>query len=174
MVRIIPILLAICLVCSSVYVSADATETYDASRVSPATKGAIQNFLNNDSTDESEYNLLWYSCLDFAVDLWRNAYLAGLDAFIVIVNKGILLSHAIVGFHTVGDSEYVLVDPQKNGLLASNDGLRELADCEVITIFYGENALKLWQEVSGKTSNREMTLHRYKAIWLYNIMNLLS
>ena len=181
----VPIILAGILALGSVCVAASSgdTESYDAYNLSAATKQEIDGFLASDNISENVYSWIGYNCLNFAVDLWRNAYLAGLDAFIVVINKDGIFSHTAVGFYEQGDDYpcwsdedgryWLYVDPQCDVSFGECD--EELlarvyvqSTDDIIVCLYGEDAFNLWQEVSGKTLGIEL-IRLYRMIWLYKV-----
>ena len=186
----IPIILAGILALGSVCVAARSgdTETYDASRVSLAAKQEVMDFLASDATNDTAYNWVTYNCLNFAVDLWHNAYLAGFDAFLIILNKKGIFSHVCLGFYAEdgnsSDSAYwfdrnggcwFYVDPQKDYVYSRHnpEDIYGEYTIEIITFIYGEDAFNLWQEVSGKTLGIEL-IRLYRIIWLYKVGKVVS
>ena len=158
-------------------------EVYDATRVSPATREEVVAFLENDNTSNATYNILFYNCLSFAVDLWRNAYLAGLDAFLIVINRG-ALSHVAVGFYAEGTDmriveywaredgrQWFFIEPKDDVFWARGDSYDFLdkRNVEIITFLYGEDVFELWREVSHITLNKEALIRLYATIWLYKL-----
>ncbi|MCJ7669559.1 MAG: hypothetical protein MUO61_03460 [Dehalococcoidia bacterium] len=167
-------------------VATETAETYDASKVSLATRQEVQDFLTLDATNETAYNKLQYNCLNFAVDLWHNAYLAGFDAFIIVLNKDGLDSHVVLGFYAIGNEGYAVdywgenkqwfyIDPQKDSIIGRGDDTDPLdkRNVEIITFLYGEDAFELWEEVSGGGSKIPL-ISLYETVGVYKVKKLFT
>ena len=184
--RFVFILLALILLASGCTAVKAATETYDASRVSLAANQEVRDFLASDATNDIAYNWVTYNCLNFAVDLWHNAYIEGLDAFLIILNEKGVFSHVCLGFYAedgnFSDSTYwfdrnggcwFYVDPQKDYVYSrySPEDIYGESTIEIITFIYGEDAFALWQE---STDMFQPILTRlYIDICFYKIRGLL-
>lgn len=141
---------------------ANTTESYDASSVHPVTKQELADFLISNSVHNRTYHEIGYNCVNFAVDLWYDAYLSGMDAFIIFIDKG-MRGHALVGFRFNGvegkiagwdywwyymepwgdDESYFIVEPEMIWTFPCN------ASLEIIMFISGEDALRLYEAKHG-------------------------
>lgn len=147
----------------SCFPASTTSEVYDASNLRPITKQELLDFLVADATNETTYNRLTYNCGNFAVDLWRNAYLKGFDAFIILLNWHRWNTHAVVGFYASEEMplnhpeywgenpQWFFVDPQFDMPMARGNSSDPLDKCnwEIITFVYGKDAFNLWKAISG-------------------------
>jgi len=125
------------LMCSCVaYRTTEATddliaEEYAAANVGPATLEEIQSFLKEDRIDRRIFLPDVYDCKDFSADLWRDAYIEGFEASMVLYlrersesNRN--LAEAFYGienpFHLVvafllTDGTWLYIEPQNDTTL---------------------------------------------------------
>lgn len=118
-----------------------SSETYNASRASPATEQEVLDFLAQDTTDANQWIEGVYECGHFAADLWWNAYMQGLEACMVWVTyweQGKEQVHWLVEFEieTQTQSHWLWVDPQSDKLV--DEGVYTVRDT-----FCGERAFSL-------------------------------
>jgi hypothetical protein len=128
-----------------------SSETYDASKVSPATEQEVLDFLAQDDTDKNLWQAEVYECGHFSADLWWNAYLQGLEACMVWVKRmkwGEEQIHWVVKFRIEdGTHNYWLwVEPSTDEVV--NEG-----DYTIQDTFRREKAYNLcqtwWEESSS-------------------------
>lgn len=137
------------------------SESYDASKVHAGTFQEIKSFLETDKTDEHKFTRE-YNCVNFSIDLWRNAYLEGLDAFIVIDNgMGKWDYHISMGFY-VANGTKLFIDPQSDVVETPK---------EIIAILLGRTAYRLWQEKSGQTNIKFISFCLDLIVNVYKIKN---
>jgi hypothetical protein len=120
-----------------------SSESYDASKVSPATEQEVLDFLAQDTTDENVWQAEVYECGHFSADVWWNAYMQGLEACMVWVERikwGEEQVHWVVKFHIKDESQnyWLWVEP-------SNDEVVDEDDYAIKDTFCGEEAFNLCQ-----------------------------
>jgi hypothetical protein len=120
-----------------------SSESYDASKVSPATEQEVLDFLAQDTTDENVWQAEVYECGHFSADVWWNAYMQGLEACMVWVERikwGEEQAHWVVKFHIKDESQnyWLWVEP-------SNDEVVDEDDYAIKDTFCGEEAFNLCQ-----------------------------
>jgi hypothetical protein len=118
-----------------------SSETYNASRVSPATEQEVLDFLAQDTTDENLWVEGVYECGHFAADLWWNAYTQGLEACMVWVTywqQGTEQVHWVVKFSIKDETQnyWLWVEP-------SSDEVVDEADYAVQDTYCAEQAFSL-------------------------------
>lgn len=118
-----------------------ASETYNASRVSPATEQEVLSFLVQDLTDRNLWIKGVYECGHFSADLWWNAYMQGLEACMVWVKhwkQGAEQVHWLVKFHIRDENQnyWLWVEP-------SNDEVVNEGDYTIQDAFCGAEAVRL-------------------------------
>jgi hypothetical protein len=126
-----------------------SSEIYDASKVSPATEQEVLDFLAQDTTDKNVWREEVYECGHFSADLWWNAYMEGLEACMVWVERikwGEEQIHWVVKFRIEDESQnyWLWVEP-------STDEVVNEDNYTVQDTFCGEEAFNLcitWWEVS--------------------------
>jgi Leucine-rich repeat (LRR) protein len=126
------------LMCSCVpYITTKTTddliaEEYFGASVSPTTLEEVQSFLKEDRIDHRMFLPNVYDCKDFSADLWRNAYLKGLEASMVLYlhersESSRNLAKAFYGvenpFHLVvafllTDGTWLYIEPQNDKILS--------------------------------------------------------
>lgn len=125
-----------------------SSETYDASNVSPATEQEVLDFLAQDSTDRNVWQAEVYECGHFSADVWWNAYIQGLEACMVWVERikwGEEQLHWVVKFRVEDKtgSYWLWVEP-------SSDEVVDEDDYTIQDTFCGEEAFNLcktwWEE----------------------------
>ena len=125
------------LMCSCVaYRTTEATddliaEEYAAANVGPATLEEIQSFLKEDRVDSRMFLPNVHDCKDFSADLWRSAYLNGLEASMVLYlhersesNRNLAKAfysienpyHLVVAF-LLTDGTWLYIEPQNDATL---------------------------------------------------------
>jgi hypothetical protein len=120
-----------------------SSEIYDDSKVSPATEQEVLDFLAQDTTDKNVWRAEVYECGHFAADLWWNAYVQGLEACMVWVERmkwGEEQVHWVVKFR-IGDENqnyWLWVEPSTDKVVDEND-------YTIKDTFCGEEALNLCQ-----------------------------
>jgi len=162
--------------------------SYDSSSVHPVTRQELAAFLVSNPVHNRTYDSIRYNCVDFAVDLWYDAYLAGIDAFIIILDKPGFDSHARVGFTAIGDDEAPDTDPGYTEYWVSGNGswfyveprsiipltrMKETnpLDGQVIETIVGSGALQLYR---AKHSGSPIPLiQRIAAVFKYKLGKLL-
>ena len=162
--------------------------SYNASSVHPVTREELATFLIESPVHNRTYDSTRYNCVDFAVDLWYDAYLAGIDAFIIILDKPGFDSHARVGFTAIGDDEAPDTDPEYTEYWVSGNGswfyveprsiipltrMKETdpLDGQVIETIVGSDALQLYR---AKHNGSPIPLiQRTVAIFKYKLGKLL-
>ena len=162
--------------------------TYDPSSVHPATRQDVLAFLLEDKTNEQRYDLLRYNCLNFALDLWHNAYLRGLDAFLMVLNEPCGWSHIRVGFSSIGWAEaegreygwteywgnksapWLYVEPTVDMFMTGENGTT-LQDSQTIRYIRGEDVFELWESVKGNRAKLPL-ISLYVDVLLFKIGKL--
>ena len=154
------------------------SEPYSRSLVAPATKADVISFLTSDPTNEREYDLETYNCLNYTADVWLNAYHQGLDCFIILI-IGTDFAHASLGFYSTGDDalpqeywgqsrEWFYVDPQHDFVLAPGNSYEPYTKGRGTIFLSGREALALCEFVKGRGST--FTYIKLSLIeWLYQI-----
>lgn len=117
-------------------------------------------FLGDDDVNTHVDNPLTYNCLNRALDLWHNAYLKGIDAFIVVLNEDGVNWHCRVGFYATeradlpyleagytsywGDTvRWFYVEPLVDCIL-TRAVIENSSPEQSITILSGQECLRLW------------------------------
>lgn len=118
-----------------------SSETYNASRVFPATEQGVFDFLAQDATDKNSWIEGVYECGHFAADLWWNAYVHGLEACMVWVtywHQGTEQVHWLVKFSTENETQnyWLWIEP-------SSDKVVDEDEYTIQNIFCGEEAFSL-------------------------------
>lgn len=88
-IGLVSVILGLLMCSCAPYVTTEAThaliaEEYSPANVSPATLEEIQSFLKEDRVDRRTFLPNVYDCKQFSADMWRSAYLKGLEASIVL------------------------------------------------------------------------------------------
>lgn len=151
-----------------------STETYDSSRVHASTIAEVMEFLAEDDVSNRTYDEHNYNCVNFAVDLWYNAYLAGLDAYLLAINRPGRKYHIVVGFYlntqdvwdnwenyaglqnwlfwNNGTAYSLVIEPQAHisadSLVAGCIPMSEFID--VTAAYHREDAYRLWLMGKGE------------------------
>ena len=118
-----------------------SSDTYDASKVSPATEQEVLDFLAQDATDQNVWQAEIYECGHFTADLWWNAYEQGLEACMVWVKRtkwGEEQIHWVIKFHIEDETQdyWLWAEP-------SNDEVVDEEDYTIQDTFCGEEAFNL-------------------------------
>jgi hypothetical protein len=125
-----------------------SSETYDASKVSPATEQEVLDFLAQDSTDKNLWREEVYECGHFSADVWWNAYMQGLEACMVWVKRmkwGEEQLHWVVKFRIEEETQncWLWIEP-------SSDEVVDEDDYAIQDTFCGKEAFNLcktwWEE----------------------------
>ena len=125
-----------------------SSEIYDASKVTPANEQEVLDFLAQDATDKNVWQAEVYECGHFAADLWWNAYVQGLEACMVWVERikwGQEQIHWVVKFRIEDENQnyWLWIEP-------SNDEVVDEDDYRIQDTFCGEKAFNLcitwWEE----------------------------
>ena len=128
--------------------SAYSSEVYDASEVSPATEQEVLDFLAQDATDKNVWQAEVYECGHFSADVWWNAYMQGLEACLVWVERmkwGEEQVHWVVKFRIEDKTQnyWLWVEPSTDEVVSEND-------YTIKDTFCGEEAFNLcitwWEE----------------------------
>lgn len=128
--------------------------------VQPITYDELTSFLAKDDVNNRTGNPLTYNCVNRALDLWHNAYLAGLDAFIIVLDEPGMDWHCRIGFHSVGDTAPSYLERGYTLYWGDTESwfyVEPIVDCiltravledswpeEVITVLSGSECLQLW------------------------------
>jgi len=120
-----------------------SSEIYDASKVSPATEQEVLDFLVQDATDKNVWREGIYECGHFSADVWWNAYMQGLEACMVWVERmkwGEEQLHWVVKFRIEDETQnyWLWVEP-------SSDEVVDEDDYVIQDTFCGEEAFNLCQ-----------------------------
>lgn len=120
-----------------------SSEIYDDYKVSPATEQEVLDFLVQDTTDKNVWRAEVYECGHFTADLWWNAYVQGLEACMVWVERmkwGEEQVHWVVKFRIEDENQnyWLWVEP-------SSDEVVDEADYTIKDTFCGEEAFNLCQ-----------------------------
>jgi len=120
-----------------------SSEIYDAYKVSPATEQEVLDFLAQDTTDKNVWREEVYECGHFSADVWWNAYMEGLEACMVWVERikwGEEQIHWVVKFRIEDESQnyWLWVEP-------STDEVVNEDNYTVQDTFCGEEAFNLCQ-----------------------------
>ena len=83
--------------------------------VNPVPHDEAYNFVLTDKTNENEYKE-GYNCVDFALELWRNAAWAGIECKLIGLDLDHGRYHMIVGFPNE-DGLLLLVDPKTDAIM---------------------------------------------------------
>ena len=125
-----------------------SSEIYDASKVTPANEQEVLDFLAQDATDKNVWQAEVYECGHFAADVWWNAYVQGLEACMVWVERikwGQEQIHWVVKFRIEDENQnyWLWIEP-------SNDEVVDEEDYTIQDTFCGEEAFNLcitwWEE----------------------------
>ncbi len=120
-----------------------SSEIYDATKVSAATELEVLDFLAQDATDENVWRSEVYECGHFSADVWWNAYMQGLEACMVWVERikwGEEQIHWVVKFHIEDENRnyWLWVEPSTDEVVNEND-------YTIKDTFCGEEAFDLCQ-----------------------------
>lgn len=151
-------------------------DCYDASLVYPITRQELTDFLNNTPVHNRTYDSIRYNCINFALDLWHEAYLKGIDAFIVIIDTG-FIGHVVVGFYSTDEvlctwgsrgnnRTWFMVEPNiSRPIYKENKSVGITAYSPIIHVsgfVYGNDALRLYKamhEGLGMLPGCELAMH---------------
>lgn len=121
------------------------------------TYSEVETFMDNDTTDQNEYDVDDYNCLNFTCDVVKNANSQGIKASFVAISyyqlKEELSGHAVACFDTI-DQGLVFIEPQNDERIDLQYGGYYL-DEQTVDIstgrVSGENCLvKSWPEMENK------------------------
>lgn len=132
----------------------------NVSAVEAVTYDDLITFLEQDDISCREGNPITYNCANRALDLWHNAYLSGIDAFIIVLDEPSKDWHCRVGFYSMGDIDLPYLERGYTSYWGDSRHwfhVEPLADCiltravvesswpdEVITVLSPGECLQLW------------------------------
>jgi len=126
----------------------DSSESYDTSKVSPATEQEVLDFLAQDATEKTLWREGIYECGHFSADVWWNAHMQGLEACMGWGERmkwGEEQLHWVVKFRIEDEAQnyWLWVEP-------SSDEVVDEDDYAIQDTFCGEEAFNLcktwWEE----------------------------
>ena len=94
--------------------------------VNPVPHKEAYAFVIGDSTSENEYTD-GYNCVDFALDLWRNAAWEGIESRIIGLELNFGPGHVAVGFPNE-DGLLLIVDPMTDAIMNPVVGVNGFSD----------------------------------------------